>query len=163
MPTKREEKVKREETMTAQSPMEQLTDALGTLAGQTQETLAGRMKQLMAERGWSLRGAQNATGLPFNSVDRMLKGVMVETDTIVRFARAIAPEGKEMETVIEWLRLGGRSYVAEMIERAMLKPAAGNEFSDLQNAFLGSDVDHRRVALQILSLGKSSSKKTLKN
>ena len=114
-------------------------------------------QQIMKQRGWSYRQAQIATGVSFNAVERMAKGVMVETDTIVSFARAIAPEGKEITTVIEWLEAGGKSEMAEMLETAMLKPDTEvvrqrNSFEDL---YLSADKTHRELAKQVLQAGSA--------
>ena len=121
------------------------------------EKLSILTQQIMKRRGWSYRQAQIATGVSFNAVERMAKGVMVETDTIVSFARAIAPEGRELSTVIEWLRAGGKREMAEMLETAMLKPDTEvvrqrNKFEDL---YLSADEMHRALAVQALEAGSS--------
>ena len=143
-----------------------LTTTTQSGAYPAKQTLQDVVKQVMESRGWSLRAAENATGLQFNSVDRMVKGIPVETDTIIKFAIAAAPQGKEIETVIEWLYLGGRTMVAQIMERAIHPPVDGvpQEYQELIAAWLSSDRPHRTLAMQVLHTGsESSTSKVIKN
>lgn len=116
----------------------------------------GRLtRSVLDSRGWSYRQAQIQTGVSYNAVERMAKGIAVETDTLVAFARAIAPEGHELKTVLRWLRAGGKLSVAQLIESAMIAPdpATIHERKGFEDAYIASDSKHRELALEILSLG----------
>lgn len=83
------------------------------------ERLAAETQRVMEERGWSFRQAQRETGKSFTAIERMAKGVAVETDTIIGFATAVAGEGQRIPTVLYWLELAGKTEVIGLIQDAI--------------------------------------------
>lgn len=72
--------------------------------------LAREVKRVRDERGWSLRDAQDATGINFSTVRNMSRGDRVGPEFLIRWARAAG------EPIAYWLRLGGHDDMAEIYE-----------------------------------------------
>lgn len=135
-----------------------MTTALGHtehLAEQNYGKLAAMTMTILKNRGWSYRQAQIATEVSFNAVERMAKGVTVETDTIVKFALAVAPKGRELGTVIEWLKAGEKNEFARLLETAMLNPdpEVVRDRAEFEDIYLSADDQHRTLARQVLAAG----------
>lgn len=117
--------------------------------------LAAMTMTILRNRSWSYRQAQIATEVSFNAIERMSKGVAVETDTIVKFALAIAPKGRELGTVIEWLKAANKEEFAALLEKAMIDPDPEviKERADFEDIYLSADDQHRVLARQVLVAG----------
>ena len=66
----------------------------------------------------SLRACQYATGIDYSVINRMKNGIPPKTETLVQFAVAAAPKGKEVDYALRLLKLAGLDSVVELMETA---------------------------------------------
>lgn len=85
------------------------------------DRLATEVQSILKENGWSFRMAQSKTGVSFSAIERMTKGVSVETDTIIRFAQAISKDGEKLNTVIQYLNLSGKSEIVNLLKLSKME------------------------------------------
>ena len=111
------------------------------------ERLAEATRNEMEVRGWSFRKAQGVVGRSFTSIERMSKGVLVESDTIIAFALAIAPEGKRIQTACDWLRMGGKDAIANLLEEALRQGALQNASNNGEASTQADDPDIQYLLL----------------
>ena len=67
--------------------------------------LAQEVNRVLTERNWSLAQAEIATNVGRGTIHNMRRGLKVRPEQVVKFARAVAPKGREKQTVNRYLSL----------------------------------------------------------
>lgn len=78
--------------------------------------MAEAVRAALAKRKWSVRGAAIYTGLHPTTIDRLKKGLNVETEALIRFAAAVAVKGEETETARHYLRLADKVEIVALLD-----------------------------------------------
>jgi hypothetical protein len=122
--------------------------------------LADLTTEAMQSRGWSFRRAQRETGSAFTSIERMAKGVPVESETLMKFAATVSAPADRPKIVLKYLRAGGKNEIAAIIEDMIaqsLPPRLAGELPDdvahAADLFAAADTTHREIALLVLGHG----------
>lgn len=101
--------------------------------------LAAAVAHELETRGWTLRQAANATGVPYSTIDRMSKGNNVEAEAIIKFALKIASNDNRFQTVLRWLEMGRKIELARLLRElaslANTENIAGLQVEDSQTIY----------------------------
>jgi hypothetical protein len=74
----------------------------------TNVLLSQETQRVLLEKDWSIRDAEDATGVSSGTVLNMKRGRNVKITNILQFARAIAPPGRELLVEHRWLDIATR-------------------------------------------------------
>jgi hypothetical protein len=88
--------------------------------------LAELVDRDLTTRGWSLRQAENVSGsrgmlISMHAIDRMRRGLDVETETVIKWALVTAEPGTKYDRVLTYLRAAGKNSLLHLlaeVERA---------------------------------------------